>query len=316
MGEKNLLYYDDRFLQHKTTSHPESAVRLMTCTERLQAEKTWESWVCPPFEPATKSDLLLAHDASVAEVVEKFCQQGGGRIEVDTLVSPESYQVALLAVGAAIDATQKVVRGEADNAFCLFRPPGHHATPDTSMGFCLFNNVAVAASYAVKRLDLSRVLVVDWDVHHGNGTQDIFWRDETVGFFSMHRYPFYPGSGDRHATGEGPGLGLTHNLPVTYGTERAEILSRFEHQLQKFAERVRPELVLISAGFDAHKDDPVGDLGLESEDYITLTQQVQEVANTWCGGRIVSLLEGGYNPTRLAESVQLHLNQLAGDSSA
>ncbi|MBA2117534.1 histone deacetylase family protein [Bremerella alba] len=307
----SLLYYHDRYLQHLTGKHPECPLRLTTCTTHLRDKNIWEKWTRPGFEAATIEHAQLVHTQEMIAQIQDLAGIGGGNLDADTVVSPASYQVALLAVGAAIDATRQVAQGEASNAFCLIRPPGHHATSETSMGFCLLNNIAIAAATAVKKLDVPRVLIVDWDVHHGNGTQEIFWRDENVAFFSMHRYPFYPGSGDRDAVGEGPGRGYTWNLPVSYGTDRMATLTTFEYQLQEFAERVQPELVMISAGFDAHKDDPVGDLGLETEDFATLTNIVQEVADTWCGGRIVSMLEGGYNPPRLADSIEVHLRELA-----
>jgi len=307
----SLLYYHDRYLQHLTGQHPECPLRLKTCTTHLRDKKIWEKWTTPTFSAATLEQPALVHDQDMIARVRDLAASGGGSLDADTMVSPDSWEVALLAVGGAIDATRRVVQGEAANAFCMIRPPGHHATSDTSMGFCLVNNIAIAAATAVKELEVPKVLIVDWDVHHGNGTQDIFWRDENVAFFSMHRYPFYPGSGDRDAVGEGPGQGMTWNLPVSYGTDRMAILTTFEYQLQEFAERVQPDLVMISAGFDAHKDDPVGDLGLETEDFATLTRTVQEVADTWCEGRIVSLLEGGYNPPRLADSIEVHLHELA-----
>ena len=307
----NLLYYDDRFLQHATGRHPECALRLSTCTTHIRQVGVWQLWEHPTWQPATVEHLNLVHEPALSTRIQQMAQQGGGQIDADTVVSPASYDVALLAVGAAVDATRKVVQGDAGRAFCLVRPPGHHATHDTSMGFCLFNNIAVAAKLAIEKLGLNRVLIVDWDVHHGNGTQDIFWRDGRVGFFSMQRYPFWPGSGDKDARGEGPGLGFTRNLPVRHGTDRETILTTFEQQLHAFADQVRPELVLISAGFDAHREDPIGDLGLTTDDFGRLTEIVVQVADTWSQGRIVSLLEGGYHPQRLAESVELHLRALA-----
>jgi acetoin utilization deacetylase AcuC-like enzyme len=178
------------------------------------------------------------------------------------------------------------------------------------MGFCLFSNIAIAASVARDEHQLERVLIVDWDVHHGNGTQDIFYADGRVGFFSIHRWPFYPGTGDTDETGTGDGLGATVNLPVTFGTPRATYRQRFATALEKFAARLRPQLVLVSAGFDSHRADPIGSLGLEVEDFAELTQIVHNVAAVHAGGRIVSLLEGGYNPPVLAECVEVHLRGL------
>jgi acetoin utilization deacetylase AcuC-like enzyme len=184
-----------------------------------------------------------------------------------------------------------------------------------SMGFCIFNNVALAARYAQRVHDLGRILIVDWDVHHGNGTQDIFYEDESVGFFSIHRFPFYPGSGDRSETGKGKGLGSTFNEPVKYGTTRSQFLQKFRDGLQKAAEAMRPELIIISAGFDAHKNDPIGDIGLESSDFATMTQDLIHVADHFCEGRVLSCLEGGYHLEALGESVRLHFEELCRAST-
>jgi acetoin utilization deacetylase AcuC-like enzyme len=178
------------------------------------------------------------------------------------------------------------------------------------MGFCLFNNIAIAARTAIDELGLDRVLIVDWDVHHGNGTQDVFYTDDQVAFFSMHRWPFYPGTGDKDETGSGQGLGFTKNVPVAFGTPREKILEQFKKDLEAFAEKTKPQLVIISAGFDAHIRDPIGSLELETEDFRTLTKIVQSVADVHAKGRIVSALEGGYHPQRLAESVEVHLDEL------
>jgi acetoin utilization deacetylase AcuC-like enzyme len=202
------------------------------------------------------------------------------------------------------------MKGEDKSAMCLVRPPGHHALQKSAMGFCLLNNIAIAAKCAIAEHDLDRVLIVDWDVHHGNGTQDVFYTDAQVAFFSMHRWPFYPGTGDKDETGSGKGLGYTRNVPVAFGTPRDKILAQYANELEAFADKVKPQLVLISAGFDAHVRDPIGSLELETEDFRELTQVVQRIAYTHAQGRIVSALEGGYHPQRLAESVEVHLDEL------
>ena len=199
-------------------------------------------------------------------------------------------------------------------AFCAVRPPGHHArpyVPSGAMGFCLLANAALAAAHARAAHGLNRVLVVDFDVHHGNGTQDAFYEDGAVHFLSLHRFPFYPGTGAKDETGAGPGLGATVNLPTAFGTPRATILGAFRAALENLADRCRPELVILSAGFDARRGDPVGDLGLETEDFAAMTRAVVGVAETHADGRVVSLLEGGYDPARLAEDVAAHLDTLA-----
>ena len=242
--------------------------------------------------------------------IRTLASRGGGRAEADTVVSPASVDTAYLAAGAAVDAVERVLRDEAKRALCLVRPPGHHARRDTAMGFCLLGNVAIAAAVAVEELGLERVLVVDWDVHHGNGTQERFYDDPRVGVFSIHRWPFYPGSGSDQETGIGDGLGTTLNLPVKMGTSRDRYLSWFARELESFADRLRPQLILISAGFDSHRLDPVGSLDLETEDYASLTQTVMGIAAMHCDGRLVSVLEGGYNPPILGDSVAVHLDEL------
>jgi acetoin utilization deacetylase AcuC-like enzyme len=251
------------------------------------------------------------HEPGYIDRIVATAQRGGGRLDPDTVVSPASADVAQLAAGAACDAVDRVLRGEDQTALCLARPPGHHALPERAMGFCLFNNIAAAAAVACDEHQLDRVLVVDWDVHHGNGTQDMFYADSRVGFFSIHRWPFYPGTGAADETGTGDGLGSTRNLPVTFGTPRAAYLDCFRAELEKFASEIRPQLVLVSAGFDSHREDPIGSLGLEVEDFAELTKVVCDVADVHAAGRIVSLLEGGYNPPVLAECVEAHLRALS-----
>ena len=262
------------------------------------------------WEPVSPERLQRNHEAKYIAEVAEFVKQGRGRIEADTVVSEKSYDAALLAAGAVCDAVTQVAGKKAANALCLVRPPGHHALKKKAMGFCLFNNIAVAAHLAVSELKLNKVLIIDWDVHHGNGTQDAFWEDARVGFFSIHRYPFYPGTGTADETGAGEGLGFTRNVPVKFGTTRANFHAAFEKELTDFAARVKPELILLSAGFDAHREDPVGSLGLETEDFITLSQTVLKLAEEYCGGRLISVLEGGYHVDRLADCVKVHVETL------
>lgn len=236
--------------------------------------------------------------------------RGGGQADPDTLVTDKSFDVARLAAGAVCDAVERVVGNDDRRALCLVRPPGHHALPDRAMGFCMLSNVAIGARIAIDELGLERVLIVDWDVHHGNGTQDIFYDDPRVGFFSIHRSPFYPGTGAAEETGSGDGLGTTHNIPIAFGTSRDRYLAQFRHELETFGDLIRPQIVMISAGFDSHREDPIGSLGLESEDFQTLSAIVQDIASVHAEGRIVSVLEGGYHPQRLAESVQVHLEEM------
>jgi acetoin utilization deacetylase AcuC-like enzyme len=306
-----LLYYDPRFLDHDTGAHPEQPQRLRSVMAALETNGLAATCSRPKWEPATRPQLERIHEPGHIDRIQAIAERGGGMIDADTVVSPESFDVARLAAGAATDAVSRVIRGEDKTALCIARPPGHHAVPQRAMGFCLFNNVAVAASAARHELGLDRVLIVDWDVHHGNGTQDVFYADGSVGFFSAHRWPFYPGTGDADETGTGDGLGATVNLPTIFGTPRDVYLDRFKSDLEGLASRIKPQLVLVSAGFDAHRADPIGSLSLEVEDFDELTRIVREIADVHAAGRIVSILEGGYNPPVLAECVSTHLRRLS-----
>jgi len=302
------VYFQSKtFLLHDTGAHPENAARLKKVMDRVSEEEIPNLIICDQLKKGTSQELQRVHTPDYLQELQRFCEAGGGRIETDTVVSLQSFEVACYAAGCAIEAVNQVVGGQAQRAFCAIRPPGHHALATQAMGFCLLNHVAIAARHAVVEHQLNRVLIVDWDVHHGNGTQDIFYEDGQVHFFSAHRAPFYPGTGAAEETGAGKGAGTIWNLPLPFGISRDEYFSQFERVLTDAARRCRPELILISAGFDAHKDDPVGSLGLESADFGTLTQMVLNVAHEYCEGRVVSLLEGGYNPEKLAESVVSHL---------
>ena len=305
-----LLYTDERFLEHETGLHPERAERLVAVGQRLAASGLAERFEIRPGRAATRDELERVHSPQHIEAVERFAAEGGGRIEIDTICSPRSFAVACLAAGTAVAAVEAVIAGEHRRAVCLVRPPGHHALGDHPMGFCLFNSVAVAARHAREALGVERVLIVDWDVHHGNGTQDTFYEDGQVWFFSAHRFPFYPGTGTADETGHSAGLGTNFNLPLPFGVTRREYLAGFGAMLEDVVGRSRPELILLSAGFDAHAADPVGSLGLESEDFSELTQLLIDAAGQHSGGRLVSLLEGGYDLRALAESVECHLTMM------
>ncbi len=305
-----LLYASETFLDHLTGPHPERPERIASIQRMLDASGLAARCTRPDWQPAGLAALEAVHEPTYLATVEAFAMQGGGRLEADTVLGGASWDVAQLAAGAVCDAVDRVLQGQDRTAFCAIRPPGHHALPAAAMGFCLVNNVAVAARWALSQHRVNRVLVVDWDVHHGNGTQDIFYADEQVGFFSIHRWPFYPGTGDASETGTGAGLGTTRNCPVTYGTPRSAYLEQFSAGLEDLAGRLRPELVLLSAGFDAHVHDPIGSLDLETEDFAELTRRVAAIAADCCQGRLVSVLEGGYNVDALAASVQRHLEVL------
>jgi acetoin utilization deacetylase AcuC-like enzyme len=308
-----LLYTDPLFLKHDTgRHHPETAERLRSVTKRLETAGLIKKCKAGTYKPLDEDTIAKIHAAKQITQVKQVAEHGGGRIDADTVVSADSFKVGLAAAGACVAAVDAVLRGTDKNALCLVRPPGHHATPVRSMGFCLFNNIALAARHAKTAHRVSRVLIVDWDVHHGNGTQDIFYEAPEVVFYSIHRYGngFYPGTGSDKETGRGKGLGQVFNVPVRFGTSRKDYHALFTKALEKAADKIKPELVLVSAGFDAHAKDPIGSLGLEVEDFKDLTRQVLGVAKTHAKGQLVSCLEGGYHLEMLAESVQAHLEEL------
>lgn len=308
-----ILYTDDRFLDHETGTHKERPERLKAIKAELA--KTGLAAKCQAAETrvATVDELARIHDRNYIARAAQYAKDGGGWIEADTFLSPKSYDVACRAAGTGLAAVDAVMKGPDKRALCLVRPPGHHALVHEPMGFCLFNNVALAADHAVTEHHLERVLVVDWDVHHGNGTQDIFYERDDVWFLSVHRSPFYPGTGKKEETGSGKGLGTKFNLPLAFGTSRKAYITQFESLLIDAARKCRPQMVILSAGFDAHAQDPIGSLGLETEDFESLTKLVMNVASDYCNGRIVSCLEGGYNVQRLAESVACHLKTLSNE---
>ncbi len=305
-----LLYSDHCYLEHDTGNHPESAERLKSIHQMLK-NCSFQKEITPgKVKAASIEELTRVHDKEYVESVQLFAARGGGRIEADTIVSPKSYDIALKAAGVAVDAVDHVIEKKHQNAVCLIRPPGHHARPKNAMGFCLFNNIAIAAMHACKKHKLNRVLIVDWDVHHGNGTQEIFYQTENIHFFSAHRFPFYPGTGSDSETGEASGLGSTWNLPLAYGTKPEEYRNQFAKTFEKVLKKSKPELILISAGYDAHRDDPIGSLGLGIDDFQYLTQLILDAADEYCEGRLISLLEGGYNVQALADSVETHIQTI------
>ena len=277
-----LLYRDVRFLGHETGSHPEGAYRLRAVETHL--DRTWLAAQCRQLaaEACDRRCLARVHTPAYIEEIWAFARSGGGYLDADTVCGPSSFDVAALAAGTVVDAVRRVLGGEDSTALCLVRPPGHHALPGQAMGFCIFNNVALGAAAAIEEFGLDRVLIVDFDVHHGNGTQAIFWEEPRVGFLSIHRYPFYPGTGAADERGEGDGWGTTVNLPIEAGTPRDEYMEIFAARLQSFADYIRPQLVLVSAGFDAHRSDPLGNLGLEAEDYASITDRILEIAAIAC----------------------------------
>lgn len=307
------LYMDDSLANHDTGKHPECPQRI-TLLNALLRQRGWDKRAtCPQWAEADRDQLLSVHEAAYFDQLKDWCAAAAGRIEADTVVCRGSWTAALRAAGAAIEATRRVLTGKDKRAFCAIRPPGHHALPSGAMGFCLFNNVAIAA-HAALAAGAERVLIVDWDVHHGNGTQDVFYSDGRVGFFSIHRSPFYPGTGAKNETGTGRGLGWIRNEPVPADITMRDFRDRFQRGLDDMLTKTRPNLILISAGFDAHRADPVGGLCLMEEDYLALTQTIVAAADAHAEGRIVSLLEGGYHLDHMPTSVDAHLEGLANAS--
>ncbi len=305
------------FLEHDTGfGHPETPERYSVILDALRADaELWHTLVEVEAKEAPRGDVQSCHSAQMYKTVERAVSEGLGYLDADTTVSMRSLEAALRCAGGACSAVDAVMKGEASNAFLPLRPPGHHATADRSMGFCLFNNVAVAARYAQRNYaEIERVAVVDWDVHHGNGTQGIFYDDPTVFFFSMHQYPWYPGTGSRGETGTGRGRGFTLNVPVRAATRAQDQRRMFEAALEEIETKFSPDFIFISAGFDAHEGDPLGQLKLEDEDFVLMTRAVKDWASRVCNGRIVSCLEGGYNLNTLGQTVLAHVKELSADS--
>jgi acetoin utilization deacetylase AcuC-like enzyme len=293
--------------EHDTgPGHPEQAARFDAALRGLPSPVRQ---MAP--RAATPDELALCHTRAYIKIAERDVESGRHFLSTgDTDISSGSFRAAVHATGTLLNAVDLVMGKEASNAFCVVRPPGHHATPDVGMGFCLFNSVAVAARYAQQEYRLSRVLIVDWDVHHGNGTQDIFYEDSSVLFFSTHQSPWYPGTGAASETGEGLGEGFTINCPFPAGAGREQILGAFQNHLVPAVHEFRPELVLISAGFDSRGGDPLGNFLLTDQDFSDLTALMMEIADRYSGGRLVSVLEGGYNLTGLTSAVRAHATSL------
>ncbi len=304
--------HSDFSLHHNGDGHPERPSRLEGIETRLKAQGLWDKLLHPSFTAATTAQLEYCHNQALIARIQSMAQNGGAQIDPDTRVTKHSFDVAKLAVGAALGAVDGVLQGDYENAFVAVRPPGHHAESNRAMGFCLFNSIAIAARHAQKAHGLERVAIVDWDVHHGNGTQEIFYRDGSVFFASVHQSPLFPYRGQSTERGEGAGQGTTLNFPLEAGHGDAEYWQVWENigpALQEF----RPQLILVSAGYDAHIHDPLGGMRLSAAGFAGLTRTTRAWAKTLCANRLICVLEGGYDLHGLGESVAATIKELLGE---
>jgi len=307
---KVAVLYSEKFLLHDTgKGHPENSDRLKDVVAHLKGDKDLSAvLVWPEFKQATIECLETVHSADYLKLVEKEIKAIGkqgiaGLSTGDTVISPGTWEASTLAAGAGIVGCEEVMSGRASSAFALIRPPGHHASRERGMGFCVFNNAAVAARYLQKHKGIKRVLIADFDAHHGNGTQDIFYEDDSVFFFSIHQHPFYPGTGRPAETGKGKGLGFTLNVDLPAGSGDDAALAAFRDTLKPAMEKFKPEFILVSAGFDGHEGDPLGGLKYTDDGYASIAKELLGIANRYASGRIVFLLEGGYGPQNITGSV-------------
>lgn len=306
--------YHDNFLRHRTgPSHPERPARLQAIVDAVRSAGLDPHLARLSFQAAAPESVALIHEPAYVDLVRLACQEGLTFLgSQDTDICPDSYDVALLAVGAVVEACERVMAGDLQRAFCAVRPPGHHAERALAAGYCLFNNVAIAAEHLIRKHALKRVAIVDFDVHHGNGTQHAFQERSDVLFVSLHQHPatLYPGSGFAHETGQGVGEGFTLNVPMRPGSGDEEYRRAFDEQVLPRLEGYAPEFLLVSAGFDAVAEDPLAQINLRPESYRWMTEALVGVADGRCGGRLVSVMEGGYDLTALGRSVVAHIEAM------
>jgi acetoin utilization deacetylase AcuC-like enzyme len=308
------LVYDPIYLEHDTGDHVENSRRLVTAISYLEETGVKERLICLSPRPALLEELEMIHTPEYISYAKSKAERGGGWLDPDTVMSPRSYEVALYAAGGALVGVEAVMTGEVDSAFALVRPPGHHAVHNRGMGFCIFNNVAIAAKFALNKFNLNRVLIVDFDVHHGNATQDAFYADPHILYFSTHQYPFYPGTGGMEETGIGEGKGTTVNFPMAGGWGDEEYLRAFHEVLVPVTRRFQPELILVSAGFDAHWADHLAMMQVSITGFAQMAMILKELAAELCQGRLIFTLEGGYNLRVVACSLKAVLDVLLGNS--
>ena len=311
MKHKTAILYDPVFLAHDTGNHPENYRRLEVIVEALNTAPFRDKLVWVKPVPATPTQVEMVHATPYVRQLEEAILSGKHYLDADTLVSHDSWEAALTAVGAVITAVKGVSEGTYKNAFCAVRPPGHHAEISRAMGFCLFNNVAIGAKYARSALHMKKVAIIDFDVHHGNGTQNIFYADPTVFYVSLHLWPHYPGTGAANETGSGSATGFNLNIPMSEGMGDVEYLERMDNAVIPALREFAPEIILVSAGFDAHVDDPLGGAALTEIGFAEMTRRIMGLAHELGHDRVVSVLEGGYNLHALALSVTAHVAELA-----
>lgn len=307
-----LVYHPDYLLHDTGAYHPERPDRLRAIITGLKTSGLMASLLRIEPRPVADRWITSVHTPAYLDSLEAASKRAPVQLDPDTRLAPESLRVAKLAAGGVLAAVDAVIAGRARNAFAAVRPPGHHALPGRAMGFCLLNSVAIAARYAQQKHGLKRVLIVDWDVHHGNGTQAMFYEDPSVLYFSTHQFPYYPFTGRAKEMGVGAGEGTTVNVPLLAGSGDTEIVEAFRDKLVPAADKFKPDFVLISAGFDAHRDDPLAGLGVTAEGYGLLTRIVIEIARRHAGGHVVSVLEGGYRLKALSDSVVAHVGMMMG----
>lgn len=305
--------YDPIFLEHDTGTHPENAGRMTATITLLEECGLLDKLTRIPARAAAADEIALAHAPRYVAAVREAAEAGGGWVDPDTLITPHSFHVAAHVVGGTLNALDAVMQGEVTSGFCLVRPPGHHATPVQAMGFCLFNHVAIAAAAAIEKHGLERVAIVDYDVHHGNGTQDAFYDDGRVLYISTHEFPFYPGTGRAEETGRGDGGGTTINIPMPHQSGDDEHRRAFEDVVLPALHRFRPELILISAGYDAHFADDIAMQQLSVDGYGALVTMTKAAADGLCAGKLVVAQEGGYHPVALPWCVRRTIEILRGD---
>jgi len=305
---------DNRYMDHVADDyHPESHRRLEVLYKMLQAPDMMGKFIQVEPRRATHEELELIHDRDYVQLVASTASRSYTMLDPDTYACPKSYETAKLAAGGVLMAVDQVLGGKLDNAFALVRPPGHHAEANRAMGFCLFNNVAIGAEHAIKTRKLKKALIIDWDLHHGNGTQHSFYEREDILYFSTHQSPYYPGTGGIHETGKGAGKGFTVNVPLTQGPGDSEFMKIFEEILEPIAMDFKPNIIFVSAGFDIYYQDPLGGMQVTPQGFSNLARIILEFAQATCNGKVVFVLEGGYHLDGLRDSVREVLKTMRGD---